>query len=241
MVSCRWRRSSSRIVTAFLLTAALSFSVGRPAMAGAGALQASDNGFDFGHAGIDFKLFHTFTLTNNGQKDIVLHTANVPCECTSVQILDTLLKPGEATNVRVALDTYSLYGPSSKQFSIQTSDPATPSFVYPYFATVGQWPMGLKPDPINLFFLPGHAAKKLSIPNPALDKMNVSLVDQADTVYTVSVLKSSVRKGERAEVEVTPKQNVRPGTYFSSFRLQLDLPEGAKPVLLNIPVKIVRY
>ena len=241
MVSCRWSRSSSRFVTAIALTTALSIGASDLLFAGTSALEASDRGFDFGHAGIDFKLFHTFTLRNNGQTDITLHSANVPCECTSVQISDTLLKPGEATNVRVTLDTYSLFGPSSKQFSIQTSDPATPSFVYPYFATVGQWPQGLKPDPMNLFFLPGHKAKKLSIPNPMFDKINVTLVDQADTVYTVTLLKPGARKGERLEVEVAPKENMRPGTYFSSFRLRLEPPGGANPVLLNIPVKIVRY
>lgn len=238
---CRWSRSRSKLVFALILTATIGIGFGARALAGVSALEASDHSFDFGHAGIDFKLFHTFSLRNSGQKDIYLHTANVPCECTSVLISDTLLKPGEVTNVRVALDTYSLYGPSSKQFSISTSDPATPSFVYPYFATVGQWPMGFKPDPINLFFLPGHKAKRLTIPNPTYDKINVTLIDQADTVYTVTLVRASARKGERAEVEVTPKDNIRPGTYFSSFRLQLALPDNTKPVLINIPVKIVRY
>jgi len=224
-----------------LFLAVACAGMGGSTFAGNSALKASDGGFDFGYAGIDFKLFHTFTLRNDGQKDITLHSANVPCECTSVQIADTLLKPGETTTVRVTLDTYSLYGPSSKQFSIQTSDPGVPKFEYPYYCSVGQWPQGLKPDPINLFFLPGHKIKKVSVPNPTFDKMGVALVDQADTVYTVAIIKADARKGERAEIEVTPKETLRPGTYFSSFRLRLELPGGASPVLLNIPVKIVRY
>jgi len=241
MDSCRSRRSkTSRIAIGLLLTVVF-VGIGGSSFAAGNALQASDSGFDFGHAGIDFKLFHTFTLRNEGQKDITLHSANVTCECTTVLITDTLLKPGETTAVRITLDTYSLYGPNSKKFSIQTSDPSIPKFEYPYSCRVGQWPQGLKPDPINLFFLPGHRAKKVSIPNPACDKVSVVYVDQADAVYTVAITKADARKGERAEVEVTPKENLGPGTYFSSFRLRLELPEGATPVLLNIPVKIVRY
>lgn len=241
MGSFRKSRGSLRAVrmlfAALVLCGAWSASI----YAGNSALRASDNGFDFGHAGIDFKLFHTLVLLNGGQKDIMLRSANVPCECTSVQIYDTLLSPGESTKVRITLDTYSLFGPSSKQFSIQTSDPNMPKFEYPYFATVGQWSYGLKPDPINLFFLPGHPAKRVSIPNPAFDNVSMSLVDQADTVFTVMLTKPTARKGEKMELEVAPKQNLGAGTYFSSFRVRLELPSGNSPMLLNIPVKIVRY
>lgn len=241
MGSCllsKGKRSHCWAVAALALAFTFSWTT---SFAAGSALRASDNGFDFGHAGIDFKLFHTVVLRNEGAKDITLRSANVPCECTSVQIMDTLLKPGESTSVRISLDTYSLFGPNTKQFSIQTSDPNIPKFEYPYTCTVGQWPQGLKPDPINLFFLPGHKTKKVSIPNPALDKVTVTLVDQADPVYTVAIARPEARKGERAEVEVTPKEGLRPGTYFSSFRLRLDRSDGAGPVLLNIPVKIVRY
>lgn len=241
MDSCRSSRSRTSRIAIGLLVAVTCAGLGGTSLAGNSALKASDAGFDFGHAGIDFKLFHTLTLRNDGQRDITLHSANVPCECTSVQITDTLLQPGESTNVRITLDTYSLFGPSNKQFSIQTSDPATPKFEYPYFCTAGQWPQGLKPDPINLFFLPGHNAKKITVPNPVLDRVSVALLDQADAVFNVTILKAEARKGERAEIEVAPKDDLRPGTYLSSFRLRLERPDGAGPVLLNIPVKIVRY
>ncbi len=234
-------RSKTNRVVVGLLFAVACVGLSGSAFGANSALRASDAGFDFGHAGIDFKLFHTIVLRNEGSKDITLRSPNVPCECTSVQIYDTLLQPGETTMVRISLDTYSLFGPSSKQFSIQTSDPAVPKFVYPYFCTVGQWPQGLRPDPINLFFLPGNSTKKVSIPNPVLEQMSVALVDQADPLYSIAVTKADARKGERAEVTVTPKEDLRAGTYFSSFRLRLDRPGGASPVLLNIPVKIVRY
>jgi hypothetical protein len=232
-------RTRATWLTAFLVGSAL-WAVS-PAFAGSTALVASENQFDFGHAGRDFKLFRSFSLRNQGKSPIILHSANVVCECTSVQIMDTSLAPGESTAVRVTLDTYSLFGQSTKSFTISTGDQSAPAFEYTYQSVVDQWPFGLKPEPLSVFFLPGQPAKRVVIANRALERVEIFVADQADTTYTVNILKSQATKGERVEVEVTPKGSLRAGTYLSSFRLSLKVPGDKPPVMLNIPVKIVRY
>jgi hypothetical protein len=238
-----YRSSSVRTRVVWLATFLLGSALCAmsPAFAGSTALVATENQFDFGHSGRDFKLFHTFSLHNQGKSPITLHSANVICECTSVQIMDTALAPGESTAVRITLDTYSLFGQSTKSFTISTSDPSAPAFEYTYQSVVDQWPFGLRPEPLSVFFLPGQPAKRDVIANRALDRVEILVADQADTTYTVNILKSQATKGERVEIEVTPKGSLRAGTYLSSFRLSLKVPGDKPPVMLNIPVKIVRY
>ena len=237
----RQSKSPKRVFAARTWGAFLLFSMMTGGLCHAGGLVAGDQGFDFGTVGIDFKVFHTFTLRNQGKTEVTLRSLNVPCECTAVQIADTVLSPAESTTVRVTLDTYSLFGKNSKSFSVQTSDPSMPKFEYGYTCTVGQWPFATKPDPLSMFFLPGQKVKRLAIPNVAHDNIGISIVDQADTVYTVRVIRQQAAKGERSEIEVTPRENLRAGTYLSSFRVRVDLSENKGATLLNIPVKIVRY
>lgn len=196
---------------------------------------------DFGAVGVDFLVYHSFTYVNESSKPVILKTKNVPCECSKVTIKDSLVAPGDSTSIRLEFDTKNVFGPTTKAFTISTTDPSFPVLEYYYISNVGQWLLGVRPDPPSVFFLPAHQSKKVRLPNPRANKLGITYVDRADSLFTVKVLKQVIAKGESADLEVTVSPDVKKGTYFSSFRLRLDPSEGGNPFILTIPVKIVRY
>ncbi len=196
---------------------------------------------DFGAVGVDFLVYHSFTYVNESSKPVVLKTKNVPCECSKVTIKDSLVAPGDSTSIRLEFDTKNVFGPTTKAFTISTTDPSYPVLEYYYVSNVGQWLLGVRPDPPSVFFLPAHESKKVKLSNPRANKLGITYVDRADSLFTVKVSKQVIGKGETTELEVTVSPDLKKGTYFSSFRLRLDPSEGANPFILTIPVKIVRY
>lgn len=236
-MKCSYRQTSN--LTRILATLLVTLS------AGISSLQAAQTDgrrtVDFGAVGVDFLVYHSFTYVNESSKPVVLKTKNVPCECSKVTIKDSLVAPGDSTSVRLEFDTKNVFGPTTKAFTISTTDPSYPVLEYYYISNVGQWLLGVRPDPPSVFFLPAHQSKKVKLSNPRANKLGITYVDRADSLFTVKVLKQVIEKGETTELEVSVSPDVRKGTYFSSFRLRIDPSEGANPFILTIPVKIVRY
>lgn len=196
---------------------------------------------DFGVVGVDFLVYHSFRYVNTSPQTVLLKTKNVPCECSKVKIADTLLAPGDSTDIRLEFDTKNVFGPTVKSFTLSTTDPAFPTLEYYYMSNVGQWLLGIKPNPPSVFFLPAHSSKRVTIANPRANSLGITLIDQADSNFTVKMIKGKVAKGESGELEIVVAPNLPKGTYYSSFRIRMEPSEGANPFLLTIPVKIVRY
>ncbi|MCK4372826.1 MAG: hypothetical protein KAW61_06740, partial [candidate division Zixibacteria bacterium] len=66
----------------FLLLILTSSAVGEPSEepAGPNRLVYSEQVFDFGHVGIDFKLFHTFYIINNGPEPVPIKRVATSCD-----------------------------------------------------------------------------------------------------------------------------------------------------------------
>lgn len=231
-------RQTSNIVR-ILAVALVTLVMGMPYL-----LAAQTDGrrtVDFGAVGVDFLVYHSFSYVNESSKPVILKTKNVPCECSKVTIKDSLVAPGDSTSIRLEFDTKNVFGPTAKSFTISTTDPSYPVLEYYYISNVGQWLLGVRPDPPSVFFLPAHQSKKVKLSNPRANKLGITYVDRADSLFTVKVVKQVIGKGESTELDVTVSPDLKKGTYFSSFRLRLDPSEGANPFILTIPVKIVRY
>jgi hypothetical protein len=196
---------------------------------------------DFGSVGMDFKVYSRFYIVNTGSSPVRVKSINVPCSCSSVALADSLMKAGESTMVRLTFDTKNLYGKTIRSFTINTSDLQTPIVEYAYHSLVGQWPFGFKPDPMSLIFLATVKEKRVAIPNGAFPSVDVSFLDQADTMYTVTIQNRKIVKGGKAEIVVSVHDGVKAGTYLSSFRVRIEPAGGAEPFVVTIPIRIVRY
>jgi hypothetical protein len=158
-----------------------------------------------------------------------------------VVALDTLVNPGDTGYFRLTYNTKDDFGPTVRSFQVYTNHPDLSEITYVYHSTVGQWANGLKPAPTSLFFLPAHKTKKVTIPNTAYDEIRLAIEHQHDATYTVTLVKDKAGRGKALELEVTPRPDLKKGTYESSLTLRIEKEDDTKPTLLTVPIKIVRY
>ncbi len=197
--------------------------------------------FDFGHVGIDFKVYHTFKLFNDGKTVFNVDSMDVSCDCTSVIKSGSILQPNDTINFELEFETKNYYGPTTKAFKIFTDYGALPVHEFYYKATVGQWFNGIKPNPISLFFLPGNNSKKVSFPNPTYKNLEIENILAYDTIITVNILNKSAKKNQAIVVEIVPSSLLSTGTYYTNFTVSLIAEPSQNQIILTIPIKIVKY
>lgn len=196
--------------------------------------------YNFGHLGIDYTVYHDFKLYNTGPRPIHVDSVTIDCDCSRVDLRDSVIAPLDTVDVRVAFNTRDYFGPVTKAMWVYTDDPSVPMVQMFYSAIVGQWYDGLKPQPASLFFLPAHREVSVVISNPALDQVEVNSLEPFDSTFTASARVSAAGKDEQLEITVTPSDNLTKGTYNTCLRVGLASGRD-EPMFLSIPVKIVRY
>ncbi|MEA3296957.1 MAG: DUF1573 domain-containing protein [candidate division Zixibacteria bacterium] len=201
----------------------------------------SEQVYDFGHAGIGFKLFHTYYIANLGKRPVRITNLEVSCDCSTVNKSDSIINPGDTVFFTLQFYTKNLFGSTTKSFIVFLDDPKLPQLKFFCLSTIGQWYDDLKPDPISLFYLPGCKSKKVSIPNLSFDNISLSIKEQADTTFDIKVLAGEAEKNGTLVLDVIPKNDLKPSTYHSSFSLAIKTGSDGKPLILTIPTKIVRY
>jgi hypothetical protein len=207
----------------------------------AAGLRPIDRIYDFGEVAIDFQIFHEFLLVNRSSEPIHLDSIKVNCDCSRVWTADSTVSPGDTARIGLEFDTRDYYGRTSKVIKVYTDDPGISKHELFYLSTVGQWYMGLRPNPVSLFFLPGRDSIELTILNPALNETEVTGVDLFNDVLTARIVRKKASKGEKLVLEISPKKGLAKGTYHTSFRIAIKVPGGDEPIYKTIPAKIVRY
>lgn len=197
--------------------------------------------FDFGHVGIDFNVFHTYTYINRTDQTVTISDVVVSCDCSTVQLIDSLVEPGDTAFFKLTFNTRDYYGPTNKSFTATTTDPENPELKYYYLATVGQWHHGLQPEPFSLFFLPGKKQATVSVPNRKFDEIRLTEVIAHDATFDVKVLEKSADKSKAVKLEVSPSEGLGKSTFLSSLTFIVEADGLDKPTILTIPIKIVRY
>ncbi len=227
----------------FLLLILTSSAVGEPSEepAGPNRLVYSEQVFDFGHVGIDFKLFHTYYIVNNGSEPVPIKSAATSCDCSHIRTTDSQIDPGDTAFFQLEFSTRNYYGPTTKSATVQLDDPEYPEVKFYYLSTIGQWYGNLKPKPFSLFFLAGADTKTITLENRVFDQISWELVDRGHTTFDIDMVKPKAARGETLTIKVTPAEGLASGTYSSSFTLHVTTAEDQKPVILTIPVKIVKY
>lgn len=196
--------------------------------------------FDFGHVGIDFKLFHTYKYVNETDQPVTITDIDVTCDCSEVNVPSYEIQPGDTAFFNLIFSTKDYYGPTTKSFIVHTTDPKLPTIEYFYKSIVGQWYDGLKPDPRSFFFLPGKTEAKIVLTNKFYDKIKLINYEQYDNIFTTEIVKEKADKNEVLEIIVAPSEKIGKGTLNSVLTLTVDIGKD-KPAIFSIPIKIVRY
>ncbi len=195
---------------------------------------------DFGHVGIDFKVYNQYLFVNRTDVDIKILDIEVSCDCSSVHTVDSLVQPGDTVFFNLTFETKDYYGPVNKSFTVFTDHPKLPELQYFYVSIIGQWFNGIKPNPISLFFLPSKKSQVISIPNSRFDSLKLLKHLRNDKTVSVTVIKDSAKKNESIKLSVSPSNTLSTGTYKTNITLVIEADDNDETVL-TIPVKIVKY
>jgi len=200
-----------------------------------------EESFDFGHVGIDYRIFHTFKLINTGIKDIKIDSIDVLCDCSSVLFDKNNLHPKDTLEIKLKFDTRDFYGPVSRKMNVFLSLPERRVVSLTYLAEVGLWNDGLKPDPFAIFMLPTNKQQSVKVHNRFFESLNAEILNINDDYYTIEIVKNGAKKGEAIELLVRPKADLGKGTYFSNFTIKVTGDDKSSPANLTFPVKIARF
>lgn len=204
-------------------------------------LYSPEPDWDYGEVGIDFDIYHVFKLVNASPKPIRLDSVQAPCDCSWVKISDSSLQPGDTCLVTLRFSTKDFYGRTTKVVEVHWQDPRPRYLQLTYSATVGQFFGGVKPEPVSLFLIPGQNTRKLAVSNPKLSRVDLAGVEMYGDFADIKTIKGEAAMGRNIELELTAHPSLKAGTYVGNVRLTIGVEGEKRPLLITIPIKIVRY
>lgn len=204
-------------------------------------LRFTEDRFDIGCVGVDFKIRHTFKLVNHGTNTIHIDTVTAHCDCTEVRFRDSTLAPGDTARILMIFSTANFYGPVEKDVRVVSTDSKMPAQQINYTAVVGQWLLKIEPRPVNVFFMPSQKVRISSLLNHAVDNISLTDIYLDEPVVDINVSKSEASKGDSLVFVLTPKPELPAGTHLTNYTVSVDLHQNTPPLRITIPVKVVKY
>jgi Protein of unknown function (DUF1573) len=204
-------------------------------------LPIEQTSWDFGSVGIDFTIYHRFPLANTTGNSVRILGIENDCDCTVVRTKFTNLNPGDTAWIELEFLTRDFFGPTSKSFFVKTDLPGRERVEMVYSTLIGQWMWGVKPVPISVFLLNGQNQKRVQLTNIANDKTTIEGSHAHDSTFTVNLVQQSAGRGEQMTLDVVANPNLGKGTYQSNVTFSIRASGSTTPVLITLPVKIVRF
>lgn len=118
--------------------------------------------YDFGEILEGQVVSHEFEVVNNGKSNLRLEKVRSSCGCTAVQPVQTLLKPGEKTKIKVEFNSENRLGPQTKYVYVFSNDPQTPEYKLTFNAVV-----------VEKIFAPKDKSAKLVLDKNQFDFGNI--------------------------------------------------------------------
>lgn len=108
------------ILFIFLLTGTLAFAEGSP------RINFIQESYDFGKVKQGKIVEYTFSFENKGTEDLVIKEVTTSCGCTAALVSNSIVKPGEAGQIKVSYDSQGRAGKVSRTITVESNDPVEP-------------------------------------------------------------------------------------------------------------------
>jgi len=181
---------------------------------------------------------HYYEVQNSGDENLYITDIGTSCDCTHARAIDTLIPPGGTSKIKVNFSTKNYYGKNTRTVAISSNDPDTPTFNLEFLSLIGALPKNVEAVPNALFFLPPHKEKEIKLLNKSGSPIETIIALEPDSIFSIDKKEARVEPGQFAVLKVVPRDNLKPGTYQSSFTVDF---MANPPIRITVPVKIVRY
>jgi len=128
---------------------------------------------DFGRVRSGAIMKHEFTLTNQGNADLLIHGVLPSCGCTTVSDFPSKVPPGGKAKLGLQFNSFSLMGEQIRTLLVKSNDPVQADLV---LQLKGNYWMPIEIHPLTaLMFLPPHTDQKMSTTVRVLNQLDTPL------------------------------------------------------------------
>lgn len=193
----------------FILFAALLLTAGWIQTASAQLTVVEGNEISFGKIYQTGKMVHkVITLKNAGADSIIIKKVSTSCGCTAALLSDSVLAPGQQTEVKIRFNPTGYIGEVTKYVYVSNSDPKNRLMTV---RITGYVAYALQPTPGYVLFNNVHVGKvdssEVTLSNTTNETMRITGVDVPTKEITYKISKKVLKPGEFANLSlyINPK------------------------------------
>lgn len=194
-----------------LLAATLFLSITATVHA-ASQIVAPEPNFNFGSIVQGEKLYHSFSIKNNGDTPLSILRMVPSCGCTAANASSPVIQPGKSGEIKIVFDSTNFSGKVTKNIAVETNDPKTPSYTLTLNGTIVE-EIQITPRQVSLGQIkvgnPARAAVTLT--NRGNKPLKILSAKAQIPQITAEIGKKQLKTGESGTIEitVTPKPTDR--------------------------------
>lgn len=208
-----------------------------PALAKASPkLECLEPVYEFGTVDGSVPVSHTFRIRNAGESDLVIRKIHAPCGCTTFQLANKTLPPGQSLDIPVVVSLTGRKGLEEKSVYLETNDPSSPSLQLLLRGVVGSG-LEVQPPMLTLRKNPKKPEVFGNVTVRDLGKKPLRCVEAKPVEGKIEVAITPLAGGDGFELRATPAANLPPGQHKEKIQLRL---EGASQKDMTIDVLILQ-
>ncbi|AJE02722.1 DUF1573 domain-containing protein [Geobacter pickeringii] len=179
------------------------FTAVAPALA-APVISADRPVFDFGTITAGKKVDHVFTLKNRGDAPLAILKTKTSCGCTVANVSTKSIEPGRTAELKTTFDSANFSGKITKTITVETNDPATPSFTLTVKGTIRE-ELVVSPRQLNLGVIKVGGSKEvqLTVENHGERPVKIVSVTTPMPQVKAAARRTALKPGENATITVT--------------------------------------
>jgi hypothetical protein len=222
-----------------LTTMAVTLSLGLGGLNAAPLLATDQLEFDFGYAPQNSKVCRIFELRNDGDDTLRITKVIPGCGCTKAPLKDSVLAPGERTELEIIFSTGAYTGLVTKRPRVETNEGGVSRNLMIATNVLPRpdstYPIQIRPYKLDLsqFGETVRDQMKFTIANVSDGSLGLSLVSFPPELMTVQMPASVPAKGSVQGLVMLTEKAVET-SFESSITIQLD--DSAK-TRFTIPIK----
>lgn len=202
------------------------------------SLTVTNDSYDFGFIPIDYRVSYTYYIKNTGSEILNIDRIVNNCDCTSSQLLQKQIPPGDSAELTIIFHTRNYYGRTTRTVTVHSNDPVKPEFDISYTAEIGLLPKLYKTNPASLIILPATSQKTISLLNLSENDIDFYIEYQDKMYFTLDKTAGRIASRDSILIAVSPVADTPAGTFYNNFTI---LYKEKEDIRLTVPVKIIKY
>lgn len=140
-----------------------------------------DSEYDFGEIYRGNRAEHIFTFTNKGKSELNIEKVRSSCGCTAAIISSKKIAPNESGEIKVTFNSGSYNGKVSKNVTVYSDDPDTPTYKVSISGTVVE-EVSAKPERVDFSKVPfeSGATRNISVKSEIDFKLKIKKIDSTN-------------------------------------------------------------